>query len=139
MTPGILVVGLAFAVSTPRLEGPSAPVAETEAVVLQLSGNGSLLIDSCAPVELERRDGKSWVGVATAPCERSQAATVVTGPLTLTVPAPAPGEYRGVVAWGSSCTEKLPFHLAACKKLGVARSEPFTVGTPPPTPAPQSP
>jgi len=135
----MLVVGLAFAAGAPSLEGPQGPVAEAGAVVLQLSGSGSLLIDSCAPVELERREGKAWVGVATAPCERSQPATVVTGPLTLTLPAPAPGEYRGVVAWGSSCAEKLPFHLAACKKLGVARSGPFTVETPPAMPEPQSP
>ncbi len=131
MTPGLFAVGMALAAGSPRLQGPSAPVGETEPVVLELSGNGSLLIDSCAPVELERRDGKTWIAVATVPCERSQPATLVSGPLTLTVPAPPPGEYRGVVAWGSTCADKLPFHLAACKKLGVARSEAFTVGVPP--------
>lgn len=130
MTPGLFAVGMALAAGSPRLQGPSAPVGETEPVVLELSSNGSLLIDSCAPVELERRDGKSWIPVATVPCERSQPATLVSGPLTLTVPAPPPGEYRGAVAWGSSCAEKLPFHLAGCKKLGVARSEAFTVGSP---------
>lgn len=134
MTPGLWVAGVALAGSSPRLDAPTEAVPERGAVVLVLSGGGSIFIDSCAPVELEQKVEGGWSPVAGSTCNASQAATPVTGSLTLTVSAPPPGEYRAAVAWGSGCQPKLPFHLSSCEKLGVARSGSFRVGSPPDTP-----
>jgi hypothetical protein len=125
-----------MAAAGPKLVAPSESVGEEEAVVLTLAGGADLVVDSCAPVELERKDGDTWTPVATTPCEKHNVATRVSSTLTLTVPAPAPGEYRAAVAWGSGCLEKMTFHLANCKKLGVVRSEVFRVGAPPDPPQP---
>ncbi len=152
MTPGFMVAALAVAAGGPRVDAPDEPIDVGGAVVLALSGGGLILIDSCAPVELEQKVDDRWVALPPSACASAQPATVVDGSLTLTVPAPPAGQYRAAVAWGSGCVAKLPFHLSSCKKLGVARSGEIRVGSetgpaspdagavpPAPVPPPQSP
>lgn len=144
MTAYIVLVVLATAAPGPKIAVPETPVGEADPIVLTLSSGSSVFIDGCAPLELERKEGEVWQVGATNVCPRAVMATRVEGVATLTAPATAAGEYRAAVGWGTGCVDGLPFHLAACKKFGVARSEPFIVGAPPlpvspPTVAPEPP
>lgn len=131
MTAYLVLFALATAASGPKISVPVAPVGLTDPIVVTLISGATSFIDACAPLELERKDGESWLPVATKVCPKAATATRVDDSLTLTAPAVAAGEYRAAVGWGTGCAEGLPFHLAACKKFGVARSDSFAVGAPP--------
>lgn len=126
MLPG-LVIGAAWAV--PTLEAPAAPVAEGELLSLDFveDAPGRVHIDGCVSFELERRAGERWVAIPVRQCGRMVAATAVDGRMTLSAPAPTPGEYRAAVTWGQGCRDGAPLALAACTVLDVAWSEAFTV------------
>lgn len=121
-----------------ELSAPVAPLAATEAAsfVLTTVGHDSVLLDGCAPVELERREGESWVAVPRRPCPQRPAATVVQQSLVLSVPPPGPGEFRAVVAYGVGCRPSRPFAFAACEVVEVVRSNPFRVEQAAVSPAP---
>ncbi len=140
----IWVVSVGFAAGgDPKLDVPTAPVQAGQAVAVRVraAGGAKLWIDACEPIELEKHEGEAWTSVAGVTCPHSVAAAVVDKELTLTVPAPAAGEYRAVLTWGTSCSAGQPFVMAACKKLGAARSGPFVVEAAPvvSTPAPPNP
>lgn len=88
---------------------------------------GVVLIDGCSPLEYERLEGDRWIPAPARPCERTAPATVVDGKLSVAAPAPTPGTWRVVLAWGAGCVEGRPFVLAACRQLELVRSEPFEV------------
>ncbi|MFZ5477143.1 MAG: hypothetical protein ACOZNI_10245 [Myxococcota bacterium] len=113
----------------PRLVAPDAPVTVGEVVPLRIVAvqPGGVRIDGCAPVELERREGDAWKALPTVGCDKAIVATAVEKELTVSVPAPEPGEYRAVLSWGTGCTPNLPFAVAACAQTGFVRSAPFTV------------
>lgn len=138
----VWLVGAAFAGGgEPKLEVPSAAVQSGQAVAVRVKSpaGAKLWIDACEPIELEKHEAEAWNPVPGVPCGRSVAATAVDKELTLTVPAPAAGEYRAVLTWGVSCNAGQPFVMAACKKLGATRSGPFLVESPSVTPAPAPP
>jgi hypothetical protein len=120
----------AWATSGPKLIAPSQPSPPTEAVVLTISAPGLMYVDGCAPIELEKHAGEAWEVVASAICESSRPATRVDRSLTVSLPAQPAGEYRAVMAWGTTCTDGVPFFMASCRKTGSIRSDPFVVGTP---------
>jgi hypothetical protein len=120
----------------PRLVAPEAPVRPGQVVSLRIVAGPSagIRVDGCAPVELERREGEVWKPVPSVACDKPLGATVVDKELTVSVPAPAAGEYRGVLAWGSGCAAGLPFSVAACTHTGFVRSAPFVVASADPQP-----
>jgi hypothetical protein len=123
------MLGILFAASAlgaPRLllTGPAA-VGTVATFAFSEDVAGSVLVPGCAPLELERRDGKVWVPFAPPLCDRSAPATTLDGETALTVTVPAAGTWRAVLTWGSDCVAGRPFSLAACRRVEVARSEPF--------------
>lgn len=131
MTAYLVLVALATAAPGPKISVPAAPVGVEDPVVVTFFYGSTVFIDGCAALELERKEGESWLVVATNVCPKAANATRVEGTLTLTSPPVAAGEYRAAVGWGTGCADGMPFHLASCKKFGVARSDPFAVGAPP--------
>ena len=132
----IVLVSLATASGGPKLLPPTAAITKNDPVILTLSSPSTVYIDGCAPIELERKVGEQWELVASKVCPRAAPATRVDGALTLTAPSVRDGEYRATVGWGQTCTDGVPFHLAMCRKFGLARTESFFVGAPPPPPVP---
>ena len=127
---GVALIALAAPRSgEPRLVAPSAPIQAGQVVPLRIIAGptGGIHVDGCAAVELERREGEVWRPVPSVGCDKAIAARVVDKDLTVSVPTQEPGEYRGVLAWGTSCAENLPFAVAGCAKTGFVRSDPFTV------------
>jgi hypothetical protein len=128
------LLGLALATSVePALNAPDAALEPGAAATLSLTpDDGTVFVDGCAAVELERLEGGRWVPVGgAAPCEGTAPAKAVSTGLAFTLAPPGPGEYRGVAAWGTGCVQGRPFALAACTRLGVARSGTFTVNAAP--------
>ena len=112
------------------LAAPGAPVAATEAVTFTLSTPDTVAVDGCSPIELERREDDRWVAIPRVPCPNVVAATEIASSLTLSLPPPAPGDYRAVAALGTGCAAALPFALAGCAGLDIVRSPTFTVLAP---------
>lgn len=144
MPSAIALFGLLLAASppAPKLVAPSEPVRTGEIVPVRIVAvlPGGVSIDGCAPIELERHVGDRWTPLATPACPVPVPATAVPTELTVSIPPPEPGEYRAVVAWGTGCAAGQPLAVAACERMGVARSSPFTVEAPPaPPPAPAAP
>jgi len=122
----ILFAGVASAAPSITLAGAAragAPVS----FEFREDAAGTVLIDGCAPVEYERMDGERWVPVPAPACDAARVATVVDKALTVAAPAPAPGTYRAVLAWGAGCAEGRPFALSGCRQLDFGRSKAFEV------------
>ena len=125
----LLGSGIAFAAPGVVLVGPGGPVEQGQVAAFTLKVDGApVVIDGCRVVEIERREGASWVVAPGAElCRGVELGRRIETSVTLSVSPPDPGEYRAVVGWGRGCVAGRPFALAACKELGFARSESFTV------------
>jgi hypothetical protein len=123
------------------LEAPKDAVPAGFAVSLRAIERiaGSLTIDGCEPVELERHDGDRWVPVPPLACDGSAPASRMDEELALALPPPPAGEYRAVLVWGTGCAEGLPLVMAGCRRLGSTTSAPFKVLGPAPAAAPATP
>ncbi|MDP2312118.1 MAG: hypothetical protein Q8P41_04375 [Pseudomonadota bacterium] len=135
----LLLIALVAIVSAspaePILVPPSAPVEEGDVASFALRPGpaGTVFVDGCAAIELERREAAGWVlAPGAVKCDGSLVARMSTKDLVFSVAPPGPGEYRGVVAWGTGCVEGRPLALAACKAHGIARTAAFTVVARPP-------
>lgn len=139
MPSAIALSALVFAASAaePKLVAPTAPVIAGELVPVRIVAvlSGGVSVDGCAPIELERREGERWTPLPNPACPVPLPATAVPIELTVSIPPPEPGEYRAVVAWGTKCAAGRPLAIAACERMGVVRSSPFTVAAPPPPPS----
>ena len=111
------------------LEAPAATVPAGTAVSLRVVEKiaGSVAIDGCEPVELERHEGDRWVPMPPLACDGSAPASRLDDALAIALPAPPAGEYRAVLVWGAGCAENLPLVMAGCRRLGSTTSAPFKV------------
>lgn len=131
MLTSLLLLGSPAALAAePVLQAPTAVVQKGGAATLTFRESlpGNVLVDGCAAVELERREGEVWRAEPVAVCPQPVAAMEVAGELTLSATVPTAGSWRARVVWGVSCTPGLPLPMAACGRLGVATSEAFEVG-----------
>lgn len=117
-----------------RIEPPAGTVHEGEAVgfTVREAADGPILIDGCAPVEIERKNGAAWLPVPGHTCDTPVPATTVDGTLTFSVAAPSVGAYRAVLTWGMGCTPGFPLATANCARLGSVVSDPLIVAPAPP-------
>lgn len=111
------------------LSVPSTPIGARElvGVTVRVEDHLEVLLDGCAPVELERQVDGRWIVGTEVACARSELPTKVDGQLTISLPPPGPGTWRAVATWGAGCRSGLPFAFASCSALGAARSEPFVI------------
>lgn len=124
----LLPVALAQGAS-PSLTGPAsvAPDATTISFTFVAPTGPAIWIDGCDPVELEAQTPTGWTASVIATCDVPKPATPVDGQILLTVPRPAPGTYRAVLTYGTTCVAGRPFLVAACGKLDVVRSATITI------------
>lgn len=126
----VAALSVAYAApAAPRLVGPATAVEPSAGVTFTLTFAGApVSVDGCTPVELDRREGDRWVAVAGAVlCDGTTPARAGASELTFTLASPGPGEYRGLVAWGTGCVAGRSFATAACRSRGIAESPAFTV------------
>ena len=118
--------------TAPSVQGPALVQDDGHAVPVRIIAGmpGGVWVDGCAPVEMEHREADTWVALPSTVCGGTTPASRVQTELTIAVPPPPAGEYRAVIAWGAGCAEGVPFELAGCKTLGVARSAAFPVSGP---------
>lgn len=121
------------AFGAPAVEAPRSPVDTTAAAAFRFTEDvsGPVLVDGCAPMELERKQGDLWVAVPPRACDRSVVATEIDKEITLSSVVSTAGTWRVAVTWGEGCVSGRPLMLAACKRLDVARSAAFEVAGPP--------
>ena len=133
-TAGPLPGSKASAKSTaPSVHGPELASEAGQAVPVRIVAGmrGGIWVDGCAPVEMERREGDTWMPLPSVVCAAPTPAHLVETELTVAVSPPSAGEYRAVIAWGAGCAQGVPFVLAGYKTLGAARSAAFLVSAPP--------
>jgi hypothetical protein len=108
---------------------PAAPIGSAELVPVTVVPpvGVELLLDGCAPIELEQLVDAVWRPALGSACLGGEPPVRVTRGLTISLPAPGPGTWRATAVWGSGCHGAMPLAFASCANLGAARSESFTV------------
>jgi hypothetical protein len=123
-------MGAAFASEHPvALRVPVAPIGSGELIPVTVvpPAGVELLLDGCAPIELEQLVDDVWRPALGTACRGDERPVRVTRDLTISLPAPGPGTWRATAVWGSGCHGAMPLGFASCASLGAARSESFTV------------
>ena len=118
----------------PTLVAPTRTLRPGDLVTIEVAvgQRGTILLDGCTPVELERHTETGWARAQVRSCDGTLPGILVEGTFAVSLPAPEKGQWRASAAWASGCRPGLPLAFASCSSTGTVRSEMFFVAEPDP-------
>lgn len=113
----------------PSLVAPTHTLRPGDLVTIDVVAGrpGTILLDGCTPVELERHTETGWSRQQVRSCDGTLPGILVEGTFAVSLPVLRTGQWRASAAWASGCRPGVPLAYASCGSTGTVRSDMFFV------------